>query len=72
MILPGHENPPNCVDPDEMEMRLCVSTPGSPEYVLPAAQSASVTPVSPYTRRRSLTLYLEAVIEPVERCTLRP
>jgi len=39
------------------------------EYV---AQSTSVTPVSPYTRRRSLTMYLEAVIERVERCTWRP
>jgi len=34
--------------------------------------STSVTPVSPYTRRRSWTMYLEAVIERVERCTWRP
>jgi len=72
MILPGRENPHNCVDPDEMKMRWCLSTPGSPKYVLPIAQFTSVTPVSPYTRRRSLTMYLEAMIERVERCTWRP
>jgi len=72
MILRGHENPRNCVDPDEMKMRWCQSTPGSPEYVLPVAQSTSVTRVSPYTRRPSLMMYLEAVIERVERCTWRP
>jgi len=52
-------------------MRECLSTPGSPEYVLPVAQSTPVTPVSTYTRRRSITMYLEAVIEQVERCTWR-
>jgi len=72
MILPGHENPRNCVDPDGMKMRWCLSTPGSPKYVLPVALSTSVTPVSPYTRRRLVTIYLEAVIERVERCTWRP
>jgi len=72
MILPGRENPRNCVDPDEMKMRWCQSTPGSPEYVLPVAQSTSVTHVSPYTRRPSLSMYLEAMIERVERCTWRP
>jgi len=72
MILPGHENPRNCMDPDEMKMGWCLSTPGSPEYALPVAQSTSVTPVSLYTRCRSLTMYLEAVIERVERCTCRP
>jgi len=34
--------------------------------------STSVTPVSPYTSHRSLTMYLEAVIERVERCSSRP
>jgi len=34
--------------------------------------STSGTPVSPYTRRRSLTMDLEAVIERVERCTWGP
>jgi len=72
MILPGRENPRNWVDPDEMKMRWCLSTPGSPEYVLPVAQSISITFVSPYTRRRSLTMYLEAIMKRVERCTLRP
>ena len=33
--------------------------------------STSVTPVSQYTRCGSLTMYLEAVIERVERCTWR-
>jgi len=68
---------------DEMKMRCCLSTPGSPEYILRVAHSTSVTLVSPYTHRRSLTIYLEAVIEPVskmhleaeiewtERCTWR-
>jgi len=37
--------------------------PGASEYVLPVAQSTSVAPESPYTRRRSLTMYLEAMIE---------
>ena len=46
-------------------MRCCLSTPGSPEYIIHVAHSTSVTPVSPYTHRRSLTIYLEAVIEPV-------
>jgi len=72
MILPGHENPCNCVDPDGMKMRWCLSTPGSPEYVLPVAQTSSVTPVSPYTHRRLLAMHLEGVIEHVEKCTLRP
>jgi len=44
-------------------MRCCLSTRGSPEYILSVADSTSVTPVSPYTHRRSLTIYLEAVIE---------
>ena len=69
---------------DGMKIRCCLSTPGSPEYILRAAQSTSITPVSPYTHRRSLTIYLEAVIEAVlemhfeaeiewtERCTWRP
>jgi len=72
MILPGCENPCNCVDPDEMKLRWCLSTPGSPEYVLPVAQCTSVTPVSLYTRRRWLTMYLEVVVERVEGCTWRP
>jgi len=72
MILPGRENPRNCLDPDEMKMRWGLSTPGSPEYVCPVAQSPSVTPESPYIRCPSWRLYLEAVIERVERCTWRP
>jgi len=53
-------------------MRWCLSTPGSPGYVLPVVQSTSVIDVFPYTRRRSLMIYLEAVIKRVERCTWRP
>jgi len=74
MILPGCEDPRNCVDPptervrpkggkdrvcifvvwqDEMKMRCCLSTPGSPKYILRVAHSTSVTPVSPYTHHRS-------------------
>jgi len=71
MILPGHENPRNCVDPDEMKMRWCLSTPRSAEYVLPIAQTTSVTPVSPYNCGRSLTMIMEAMIERVWRCTWR-
>jgi len=36
------------------------------------AHSTSVTPVSAYTHRRSLTIYLESVINQVWRCTGRP
>jgi len=41
---------------DEMEMRCCLSTTGSPEYILCVAHSTSVTPVSPYTYHRSFHL----------------
>jgi hypothetical protein len=34
--------------------------------------STSVTHESPYTHRRSLTMYLEAMFERVEKCTWRP
>jgi len=57
---------------DEMKMRCCLSTPGSPEYILRVAHSTCVTPISPYTHHRSLTIYLEAVTERVWRCTWRP
>ena len=57
---------------DEMKMRCCLSTPESPEYILRVAHSTSVTPVPPYTHRRSLTIYLEATFELVWRCTWRP
>jgi len=48
-------------------MRCCLSTPGSPEYILCVAHSTSVTPVSLYTNRRSVSIYLEAVINCVWR-----
>ena len=57
---------------DKMEMRWCLSSPGSAEYILPVTLSTSVTPVSLYTHRRSLKMYLEAVIERVWRGTWRP
>jgi len=72
MILPGRENPRNCVDPNEMKMRWCLSTMGYPGWVLPIAQSTSVTPVSLYTRRHSLTMYWEAVLKRVWRYTWMP
>jgi hypothetical protein len=53
-------------------MRCCLSTLGSPEYILRVAHSTSVTPVSPYTHRHSLMIYLEAVIVLVWRCNWRP
>jgi len=57
---------------DEMKMKCCLSTPGSPEYILQVGHSTSITPVSPFTHHHSLTIYLEAVIELVWRCTWRP
>jgi len=53
-------------------MRWGLSTPGSPEYVLPIAQSTSVAPVPPFPRPRLWMINLEAVIERPERCTWRP
>jgi hypothetical protein len=53
-------------------MRCCLSTPGSPEYILQVANSIPVTPVSPYTHCRSLTIYLEAMIQLVWRWPWRP
>jgi len=52
-------------------MKCCLSTLGSPEYILRVAHSTSVTPVSPYSHRRSLKIDSEAVIELVLRCTSR-
>jgi len=57
---------------NEMKMRWCLSIPGCPKYILSIAQSTSMTPVYLYTRRCILTMYLEAVIEPVRRCNCRP
>jgi len=87
MILPGREDPRKeqlrpkvgkdsvcifVVWQDEMKMRCCLSTLGSPKSILRVAHSASVTPQSPYTHRCSITLYLEAVIDRIWRCTSRP
>jgi len=57
---------------EEMEMRCCLATPGSVKYILPITLSTSVTPVSPYTHRHSVKMYLETVLERVWRCTWRP
>jgi len=46
---------------DEMRIRCCLSTPGSPEYILHVAHSTSVSPVSPYTHRRSLHLHYPCI-----------
>jgi len=72
MILPGCENPRNCVDPHQINVRRCISTPGSPKYVLPVAQSTTVTALSPYTCPGSSMMYFEAVIKRVWRCTSGP
>jgi hypothetical protein len=53
-------------------MRCCLSSPGSPEYILHIALSLSVTQVSGYTHRHILRIYLNAMIERVWRCTCRP
>ena len=54
---------------DEMKMKWCLSTPGSPKNVLPITQFTSVTPVSPCICRRWLRMCYEAMIEGVETCT---
>jgi len=53
-------------------MRWCLCTRVSPEYRLHIAQFTSVTIVSPYPRHGSLTMYLQAVINQVYRCTWIP
>ena len=53
-------------------MRWCPSTTGSAEYILPLTHSTTITPVSSYTRCRSLMMYLGAAIEHVGRRTWRP
>jgi len=57
---------------DGMKMICCLSTPGSPEYILHVGHSTSITPFSLYTHRCSLTIYLEAIIKLVWRWTWRP
>jgi hypothetical protein len=39
------------------KMRCKLSTPGSPQYILPVTPSISATPVSPNTRRRSVRFH---------------
>jgi len=57
---------------DEMNMRCCLSSLGSPEYILRVAHSNSVTPVSLYTHCCSLTIHLESMVDRVWRCTGMP
>jgi hypothetical protein len=52
-------------------MRCCLSIYPSPEYILRAAHSASITTVSWYTHRVSFTINLEAMIDLVWRCIWR-
>jgi len=54
---------------DEMKMRWCLSTTGSPEYILSSTHSTSITSGSLFTLRCSVTLNLEAVIERIWTCT---
>jgi len=72
MILPGNENPRNCVDPDDMKMRLCLITTRSPECVLAISQFISVKSGYRYTRRGSvhlsypcISLHLPSLIDDV-------
>jgi len=65
---------------DEMKMRCCLSTPGSPEYILHVAHSTCISVHPPSLLkyilggrdRASLEMHLEAEIERTERCTWRP
>jgi len=56
-----------------MEIRWCLSTPGSAECILPVPLSTTVTRVCQYSCRRSLKMYWEAMIKRGWRCawTLR-
>jgi len=56
----------------EIKIWWCLSTLGSPKYILHIAHSTSITPVSLFTYRGSITMYLETSIERNWRCTLRP
>jgi hypothetical protein len=57
---------------DEIRMRCCLSTPGSPEYIYCIAHSTSMTPVCPYTLPCSITISLESMIDLVWGCTWSP
>jgi hypothetical protein len=53
-------------------MRWCLCTPRSAEHILPITLITSGTAVPPYTRRRSLQMYLDGVMVRAWRCTWRP
>jgi len=57
---------------DKMQMRWCLSTPGTAGYILPITIPTSITPESQYTRNCSLMMHMDAVMERVWRCTWRP
>jgi len=56
----------------EMKMNCCLSTLGSPEYILRVAHALSVTPVSLYAHRRSLPIFLDSVLDLIWRWTWSP
>ena len=86
VILPGVDDPHNCMDPrhlghSEWDQKLgkieCafslydkIRWKWDDVYVLPVTLSTSGNPEFPYTRRCSIRMYLEAVIKQVWRCTL--
>jgi hypothetical protein len=55
-----------------MASKWCISQ--CLQWAYPVTQSTSITPLSPYTHCWSLQMYLDAVIDRVERytCRLRP
>jgi len=56
---------------DEMKMICCLSTPGSPEYILRIAHSTSVRAVSPYTHRPNI--YSTSLVpSPLPLCLCTP
>ena len=87
MILPGRENPRNCVDPDEMKMRWKwddvyrpgvsqICTPRHSVHLrycsIPGHPPSLINDVLGGRDQDSWEMHLEAVIERVWRCTLRP
>jgi len=54
---------------DEMEMRQCLSTLESAEYILPITRSTSNAPLSLYNYCRTIEMYWEAMIKHGWRCT---
>ena len=55
-----------------MDIRWCLSTTGSAEYILPVTLPTSVTTVPSYACLRSWKMYMEAGIKRYLRCAWRP